>query len=453
MKIYSLDVRKDIIEPKNIVVPSGNAKLHQLKFVFDEAWDGLPKVCVFTRDGKEYSVALEDDACVIPSDMAMDAGAFEFGVYGYDADGEELVIRISTNKLNGLIVDGAYTGTDDEVTPTLYEQLGAALERHKNDDSNPHKVSAKQVGVYSKEEIDQKNAEKTNLVDFEKHIKNTDFLHPYATASGKTEDFDLTKTARCEDKDLSNVKITKDTLQGAANTFIVDFKGEADVEIYADSFVYVNINGNTEYVEYQDTFQYSGDIKSFTVYVSAGSAVFKKFTMYSLVGEAGFMSSVDKKKLDALPDNAYSKSDADNRYLKIGEPFKFSEVGILTADVLSATINAESMTVNVPDGVTFTSSPSIPTIRNYDNDDRAANKGYVDGLTAPLKESISVIATRTDALEIEIGNIDTRLDDLEKSVGTVNTRVDELEENLGDIDTALDTILSIQSTLLGGETA
>lgn len=307
MKIYNLDVRNDIIEPKNIVVPSGNAKNHQLKFNFDESWTGLPKICIFSRDGKEYPVALDDDnACMIPSDMAMDAGAFAFGMYGYDTDGTTLNVRISTNKLNGLIVEGAYTG-DDEATLSLYEQLVVALDQHETDTNNPHKVTAEQVGAYSKEAIDAKLKEinneideQTNFSDFEKHVKNEGFSHPDATAHSSSDDFDLTKLATCSDGDLSYVEITKDALQGGGNTFVINYTGKADVEIYADSFLYITINGVSESVEYQDTFSYSGNISSFTVYVSAGIARFNKFTT-NWAGKSGFMSSDDKKAVDKIP--------------------------------------------------------------------------------------------------------------------------------------------------------
>ena len=166
MKIYKLYIPGDIIEPIPLVIPSGNVEAHLLVFEFGELWNGLKKVAVFSHDGESTKYTIENNKRSIPGDILKDPGEFTLGIYGYDVEGETLICRVSTNLLQAKVIQGAYGASPGEVLPPpdAYEQLETDLHNHTNDNNNPHKVTAKQVGAYDKDESDKNLSAKLDKV-------------------------------------------------------------------------------------------------------------------------------------------------------------------------------------------------------------------------------------------------------------------------------------------------
>lgn len=163
---HRLTVNKDIIEPIPLIIPSGNVETHELVFDFSDDWDGLKKIAVFTRVGTVKEYRIDDTTRTVPGDMLADPGTVTVGVYGYIVDGEKLVKRLSTNVINVIVIKGAYASADpgEDVPPSAYEQLSSKVDDHIADKANPHKVTASQVGAYSKAEIDTALAGKLDKV-------------------------------------------------------------------------------------------------------------------------------------------------------------------------------------------------------------------------------------------------------------------------------------------------
>ena len=163
---HKLTVSKDIIEPIPLIIPSGNVETHELVFDFSADWDGLKKIAVFTRDGTVKEYTIDDATRTVPGDMLAEPGTVTVGVYGYIVDGEKLVKRLSTNIINVIVIKGAYASADpgEDVPPSAYEQLSSKVDDHIADKANPHKVTASQVGAYSKAETDTKLAGKLDKV-------------------------------------------------------------------------------------------------------------------------------------------------------------------------------------------------------------------------------------------------------------------------------------------------
>lgn len=163
---HKLTVSKDIIEPIPLIIPSGNVETHELVFDFSADWDGLKKIAVFTRDGTVKEYTIDDAERTVPGDMLAEPGTLTVGVYGYIVDGEKLVKRLSTNIINLVVIKGAYASADpgEDVPPSAYEQLSTKVDDHIADKDNPHKVTASQVGAYSKAEIDTALAGKLDKV-------------------------------------------------------------------------------------------------------------------------------------------------------------------------------------------------------------------------------------------------------------------------------------------------
>lgn len=163
---HKLTVSKDIIEPIPLIIPSGNVETHELVFDFSADWDGLKKIAVFTRDGTVKEYTIDDAERTVPGDMLAEPGTLTVGVYGYIVDGEKLVKRLSTNIINLVVIKGAYASADpgEDVPPSAYGQLSTKVDDHIADKDNPHKVTASQVGAYSKAETDTALAGKLDKV-------------------------------------------------------------------------------------------------------------------------------------------------------------------------------------------------------------------------------------------------------------------------------------------------
>ena len=158
---HRLTVNKDIIEPIPLSIPSGNVETHEFVFDFSDEWDGLKKMAVFTRDGVSKEYTIDGAARTVPGDVLTEPGTLSVGVYGYIMDGETLVKRLSTNVINAAVIKGAYASAvpGEDVPPSAYEQLSSRVDGHIADKKNPHKVTAKQTGAYTKAETNGKIAE------------------------------------------------------------------------------------------------------------------------------------------------------------------------------------------------------------------------------------------------------------------------------------------------------
>ena len=90
------------------VVPSGNVATVDLFFTFSDDWDGLAIRAAFTKDGVTYEQTVENGSVSVPTEVTAKEGVFEFGVVGYTMVGGEVVTRISTNRIAGRVIEGAY---------------------------------------------------------------------------------------------------------------------------------------------------------------------------------------------------------------------------------------------------------------------------------------------------------------------------------------------------------
>lgn len=409
MKVYSIDVRKDIMEPKNIVIPAGNAKLHKLQFTFDDAWHGLPKVCQFSSGGKAYPVILENDGCIIPSDMATTPGAFCFGVYGYETGSEvgtsdlaTLKIRISTNLLSGLIVDGAYSGTDDEVTPTLFEQLGTVVQKHVDDRENPHKVTAEQIGAL------------TWATGDERYLRNG---HPFRyDAFGALTGDVLSANLHAESG--ITVSSTGQMFINCLMGVILDGQLSVPAPNLEDSAT------NKKYVDENiaDAKMYA-DARAFEARDYADSKIPTKVSQ--LTNDRGYINET------AFDLNMEEGSiEAQKGFRLQGETVAVNGDQVLNLTARDVLVSGERVSLEGSE----LSNVGTPTAGSS-----AANKSYVDSKYNELNAKATANTARIAAMEDTIG-------DIENTIG-------DIENTIGDIDTALDTILTIQAELTGGATA
>jgi hypothetical protein len=117
-------------------VESGEYNVTECNFTFSSEFDGLTKKAVFTgEDGTAYLQTIVDNKCSIPSEILEVSQVVEIGVYAYDVENEELVLRYSPEPTQFYIHQGSYKEAQNSTppTPSEIEQLQAQITTNAND--------------------------------------------------------------------------------------------------------------------------------------------------------------------------------------------------------------------------------------------------------------------------------------------------------------------------------
>jgi hypothetical protein len=117
-------------------VESGEYNVTECNFTFSSEFDGLTKKAVFTgEDGTAYLQTIVDNKCSIPSEILEISQVVEIGVYAYDVENEELVLRYSPEPTQFYIHQGSYKEAQNSTppTPSEIEQLQAQITTNAND--------------------------------------------------------------------------------------------------------------------------------------------------------------------------------------------------------------------------------------------------------------------------------------------------------------------------------
>ena len=162
--------KADAICTNKVTLTSGMVNAVQVVFSFSDEWDEFNKVAVFSNGNTSVDVSLDDEeSCYIPHEVLTDAGKeVSVGVYGCKGLGDDYV-AIPTRKCSlGKIIEGTDPSGEEptEPTPTAYDELRIIvkdlqensitkkeLDAHVENQENPHKVTAKQVGALKHERI------------------------------------------------------------------------------------------------------------------------------------------------------------------------------------------------------------------------------------------------------------------------------------------------------------
>ena len=121
--------KKKLSATANLVIPSGNVNTYALRLhISGKEWENLAPLVAFYSKEQKYIVMATDYTYVIPAPVLKTRGRFSFGVFATQLDNNgNLLYRFSTNLLQGLVIEGAYSTRDAyEDNPeeaALYEQL------------------------------------------------------------------------------------------------------------------------------------------------------------------------------------------------------------------------------------------------------------------------------------------------------------------------------------------
>ena len=129
---------------KNEIVNEGEYNIQSCEFQFSEEFIGLSNIAVFTGLNGSYKVALSDNTCVIPIEVLQNEEVITLGVYAYDVDGEELILRYSPTPDVFTVEPGSYVANaqnSSAPTPTEVEQLQSQITQNANDIDNLEEIT------------------------------------------------------------------------------------------------------------------------------------------------------------------------------------------------------------------------------------------------------------------------------------------------------------------------
>ena len=131
IKLKTLDQRLIIVQRP--IIASGDVGTVSVEYELDTYWDGFAASGVFYTDkqpGNVYEQPLQQSACVIPWEVLQNDCVLHIGLRGVDANG-----RVKTaESVRYQIMKGSPrgTGTAEEPTPDVYQQLLTLVDETKN---------------------------------------------------------------------------------------------------------------------------------------------------------------------------------------------------------------------------------------------------------------------------------------------------------------------------------
>lgn len=160
--IIKVDDKKVKITKRDSI-NSGELNVHNCNFVFSSDYDGLIKKAVFTdEDNQSYSATIEDDKCSIPASILIKKGNVRLGVYGYEMQGDILVLRYSPIPTKFYVSEGSYTNS--EISMVIDTSEGNITSSDVKKDKIAFSRGEKIIGAFVGETKNVKSTEATQIV-------------------------------------------------------------------------------------------------------------------------------------------------------------------------------------------------------------------------------------------------------------------------------------------------
>ena len=130
-------------------INAGEYNITQCEFEFTDEYEDLTKQAVFSTCESTYKVPILNNQCTIPSEVLENPGQVLLGVYGYEAEDDELVLRYSPNPEYFVVSNGSYKeGNDPDLPkPSEWEQVLAIINQAITETNNLNIEVDKENGV------------------------------------------------------------------------------------------------------------------------------------------------------------------------------------------------------------------------------------------------------------------------------------------------------------------
>lgn len=119
-------------------INSGEYNITPCIFEFSEEYSNLTKEAVFSTCSTTVKTAILNNQCIIPFEVLQEPGNVLIGVFGYDTEDDELVLRYSPKPVYFNVVNGSFKEGNDPDLPSptewelVLEQINEAIEKTNN---------------------------------------------------------------------------------------------------------------------------------------------------------------------------------------------------------------------------------------------------------------------------------------------------------------------------------
>ena len=131
-----IKVTQNEVKINKDILNDGEYNIHKCQFDFDEEYNRKVKKAVFTlNDGASYLETIVNNECNIPIEV-LEEGVLKIGVYAYETNNDDLVLRYSPSPDIIHVFDGSYVKdaqNSEGGTPTEYEQLESRVNNELNE--------------------------------------------------------------------------------------------------------------------------------------------------------------------------------------------------------------------------------------------------------------------------------------------------------------------------------
>lgn len=241
-------------------IESGEYNITECNFVFSNEYDDLTKIAVFTgENGDTYKITILNNKCEIPSELLAQTQIVQIGVYAYEVQGTEFILRYSPMPTRFMIEKGSYVVNAVNMsrpTPTEVEQLQSQITHNSNDieelqeTSSQHgtDISQLQEGQTEQNRKIQKNTDDIETLSATKADKN----EIPTTTSELINDSDFVSDANYVHTDNNFTNEAKSQIATNKND-IADIKGEQITQN-------TNIQNNTNAIGQEATDRQNADV-------------------------------------------------------------------------------------------------------------------------------------------------------------------------------------------------
>lgn len=112
-------VTANIIEVENnVMLNAGEYNINKFHFIFSEEYldEYVKKALFIDKDGTPYEMVIANNECDVPYEILKNPGTYTFGVYAYETENDELVLRYSPEPTHFYVNKGSYI--EDGISPT-----------------------------------------------------------------------------------------------------------------------------------------------------------------------------------------------------------------------------------------------------------------------------------------------------------------------------------------------
>lgn len=245
-----VNVNKVTLDEKD-KLNAGEYNIHEVEFVFSEEYNNLIKKATFSTKEHAYLVEITNSSVIIPYEVLEETGDFEIGAFGYDTNGDELVLRYSPSPTYVHVDLGSYRDNFDNYKVPTADVIEQLTERIENAEATVEGYDDRLTTAENKLEGIEDGAEVNIIEDVKVNGTSLEVVDKSVNIPIPTKTSDIQNDSGYITKEVDN--LTNYTKTGDMNTAINNaVNGEKELRQQADTNLQTQIDAITSATDVVD---------------------------------------------------------------------------------------------------------------------------------------------------------------------------------------------------------